>query len=130
MTSSAPVAAPADRGFIAGLTRASVLHPWLFLFGAAVVSAVSIWLASRLTIDSSFAKLLPDDVASVRTVKELIQRVGGDGTVFVNIESLDGPQGLPKAEALAPALTRDFLAMGPDQIRSVDENLHPIERWY
>ena len=64
----------------------------------------------------------------MRHVKELIARVGGDGTVFVNIESLDGPQGLPKAEALAPRLASEFLAMGPQTIRSVDENLRPVTR--
>ncbi len=117
-------------GFIARLTAASVQNPWLFLAAAALLSAISIWLASGLRIDASFERLLPDNVASVQHVKELIKRVGGDGTVFVNLESLDGPQGLPRAEALAPALAREFLAMGPATIRSVDENLRPVERWY
>jgi predicted RND superfamily exporter protein len=119
-----------SRSAIARLTRASAQYPALFLVVAAALAAVSMWLASHLRIDSSFAELLPEDVPSVRHVKELIKRVGGDGTVFVNIESLDGPDGLGKAQALAPVLTRDFLAMGPEQIRSVDENLRPVERWY
>src|SRR2546421_4746531 len=60
----------------------------------------------------------------------MVKRVGGDGTVFVNIEALDGPQDLPKAEALAPKLAQDFLAMGPDQIRAVDFQVAPVEKWY
>ena len=73
---------------------------------------------------------MPEDVPSVREIKQLIQRVGGDGTVLVVIESMDGPAGLPKAEALAPALARDFLAMGPSQIRSVQSSMAPIRDWY
>src|SRR5205823_13191470 len=37
---------------------------------------------------------------------------------------------LPKAEALAPKLAQEFLAMGPDQIRAVDWHVKRIESWY
>jgi predicted RND superfamily exporter protein len=112
------------------VTRASILRPWTFLAVAAGLTAVSAFFASGLSINSSFAELLPEDVASVRHVKELLKRVGGDGTVFVNVESLDGASGLPKAMALGPVLAKDFLAMGPDQVRAVDANLKPVQRWY
>jgi len=125
-----PTETTTPRDFIGRITQASVERPWAFLAAAAVVTAISVWLASGLRIDSSFAELLPEDVPSVKHVKELIQRVGGDGTVFVNIESLDGPAGLAKVEALAPKLAQDLLAMGPDQIRSVDANLTPVRSWY
>ncbi len=87
-------------------------------------------LASGLEIRSSFEELLPSDMPSVRQVKELIRRVGGDGNVLVVVESLQGPEGLKKVEALAMALTRDFLAMGPDQIRSVQSSMAPVRDWY
>src|SRR6267142_1803631 len=50
--------------------------------------------------------------------------------VLVVTESLEGPSGLKKAEALAPVLAKEFLALGPDQIRSVQWSMTPIRQWY
>jgi uncharacterized protein len=112
------------------LTSFSIAHPFRMLGGAAVLGAISIWLASGLEIRSSFQELLPSDLPSVRLIQEMVKRVGGDGTVFVNIESLDGPQGLRACETLAPKLVDEFLALGADQIRAVDWNVKGIEDWY
>jgi uncharacterized protein len=115
---------------IARVTRFSIARPFLTASGAAIVAAVSAWLASGLEIRSSFQELLPSDLPSVRLIQEMVRRVGGDGTVFVNLEALDGPQALPAAEGLAPKLARDFLAMGPDQVRAVDWNVKEVQVWY
>jgi uncharacterized protein len=123
-------APPVRRGVVAALTRAGLNHPVPVLLLSALAVAVSVKLASGLEIRSSFQELLPEDVPSVREIKQLIQRVGGDGTVLVVVESMDGPAGLPKAEALAPALARDFIALGPTQIRSVQSSMAPIRDWY
>jgi hypothetical protein len=50
--------------------------------------------------------------------------------VFVNVETRDGTEGLAAAKKLAPVLAREFQAMGPDVIRSVDWNVAPIRDWY
>jgi len=123
-------APPQRRGVVAALTRAGLNRPVPVLFLSVLAVAVCVKLASGLEIRSSFQELLPEDVPSVREIKQLIQRVGGDGTVLVVVESMDGPAGLPKAEALAPALARDFIAMGPAQIRSVQSSMAPIRDWY
>src|SRR5438132_8735852 len=120
---------PSNR-LIARITSFSIARPFLTLASAAVLAAVAIWLASGLEIRSSFQELLPSDLPSVRLIQEMVKRVGGDGTVFVNIEALDGPQGLPACEALAPKLAQEFLSMGPDQVRAVDWNVKGIEGWY
>ncbi len=112
------------------LTRASLRRPALFLALAAAVAGAGAWLASGLEIRSSFEELLPADVPSVRHAKELVKRVGGDGTVLVNVESLEGPPGLGRAEALAARLADEYRALGPSVIRSVESNLLPVERWY
>ena len=88
---------------VAALTKAGLNRPIPVLLVSALAVAVCVKLASGLEIRSSFQELLPEDVPSVREIKQLIQRVGGDGTVLVVVESMDGPSGLPKAEALAPA---------------------------
>src|SRR5476651_2296699 len=91
---------PVRNGLISRVTRAAVDHPARFLLVALLVAAVSVKLASGLEIRSSFEELLPEDVPSVREIKDLVKRVGGDGTILMVVESLDGPQGLRKAEAL------------------------------
>ena len=116
-------------GFITRLTRAGLRHPWRFLACALALSGVSIWLASSLEIRSSFEELLPSDLPSVRNVKELMRRVGGDGTVLVSVEVLDGGS-LASAEAMAPVLAGDFQAMGRDTVRAVEWNLNPVEAYY
>lgn len=119
-----------QRGIIARVTEAAVARPGSFLAAALVIAAVSVWGASHLEIRSSFQELLPEDLPSVREVKELIRRVGGDGTVLVMIESQDGASGLPQAESLARELAPEFLALGPAVIRSVESNVRQVEDWY
>jgi predicted RND superfamily exporter protein len=121
---------PEDRGLISRVTRAAVDRPWRLIVGALLVTLVAVKLASGLEIRSSFAELLPEDVPSVREIKELIKRVGGDGTILVVVESLNGPQDLRKDEALAEQLGKEILALGPEQIRSVQSRMTPVREWY
>jgi predicted RND superfamily exporter protein len=124
-----PTSSP-ERGVIAQVTRLAVARPGLFLAASLLIAGLSVWAASHLEIRSSFQELLPEDLPSVAQVKELIRRVGGDGTVLVVVETLDGPQGLKNAEAMAPVLAREFLALGPEEIRSVEYDVKPVEAWY
>jgi uncharacterized protein len=112
------------------MTREAIRRPYPFVIAALLLTVASLRLASGLEVRSSFAELLPADVPSAASVKELIRRVGGDGTVYVSVEALDGPTGLPAAKALAPVLAADFLAMGPDAIRSVESNVKPVEAYF
>jgi len=89
-------------------TRAAIRRPWRGLGAAALVCAVSLALAIRLEIRSSFEELLPADLPSVAQIKELSRRMGGDGNVLVNVESVNGPAGLPRAQALARVLAGEI----------------------
>jgi len=113
-----------------GFTRAAVRHPWRVLAAAAVLTAGATALATRLEIRSSFEELLPKDLPSVTQIRELSRRVGGDGNVLVNVESLEGPAGLSRAQPLAKVLAREFLALGADRVRSVEFDVGEIQRWY
>jgi predicted RND superfamily exporter protein len=121
---------PARTGLISRVTRAAVDHPARFLLVALAIAAVSVKLASGLEIRSSFEELLPEDVPSVREIKDLVKRVGGDGTILIVVESLDGPPGLRKAEAMGDRLAKEILALGPKQIRSVQSSMAPIRDWF
>jgi predicted RND superfamily exporter protein len=117
-------------GFISRLTDASLRAPARFLIVAGALTVVSVWLASGLEIRSSFEELLPSDVPSVAHVKELVRRVGGDGTVLVVIEVLDPAGGLQHAEDLARELAQEYLDFGPSTIRAVEWNMDRIKKWY
>jgi predicted RND superfamily exporter protein len=123
---------PLGRGLLGRLTRASLHHPFVFLLVAAALFAAGVRLGLTLfgDIHSSFQELLPAKFASVRQINDLLARVGGDGTVLVVIESKDGRAGLPAAQAFAPVLVKDYLAMGPDVIRSIEWNRREVEAWY
>jgi len=126
---NAPTSSPRRR-VIARVTEAAVARPFLFLAVSLLLAGVSVWAASHLEIRSDLRELLPDDFPSVREVKDLIQRVGGDGTVLVVVESTDGPSGMKKAEAAAGELAKEFIALGPSEIRSVESNVRQVEAWY
>ncbi len=101
------------RGVIARVTEAAVARPGTFLAVSLLIATVSVWAASHLEIRSSFQELLPEDLPSVREVKELIRRVGGDGTVLVLIESLDGPAAV-RAEIKKRKIEANPLAVNLD----------------
>jgi len=108
-------------------TRGAVRHPWRVLAAAAVLTAGATALATRLEIRSSFEELLPKDLPSVTQIRELSRRVGGDGNVLVNVESLEGPAGLSGAQPLAKVLARELLALGADRVRSVEFDVGEIQ---
>src|SRR5216683_942050 len=112
------------------ITKLALAYPWLFLGIAGILTAVSVWLASGLQIRSSFEELLPPNMSSVVRIKELVRRVGGDGTVLVTIESLEPRDDLSHAKALARELADEYLGLGRSAIRSVEYNVEPVERWY
>lgn len=114
---------------IARLTALSLRRPGLFVAVAAALAAGSVALASRLEIRSSFEELLPADLPSVRHAKELAKRVGGDGTVLVNVEVLEGGD-LRRAEAMLEQLGQEYRDLGPDVIRAVQTDMRRVEGWY
>src|ERR1700687_1757023 len=107
------------RKSIKRLTELALTYPWVVLGAAAILTLLSGWLASSLEIHSSFEELLPPNVSSVIRIKELVRRVGGDGTVLVTIESLDRSEDLSYAETLARELADEYSRLGRSAIRSV-----------
>jgi len=112
------------------VTRAVLHRPLRVLLAAVLLTACAAWFATGLEIRSSFEELLPSDVPSVAHVKELVRRVGGDGTVLVNVESTTGPDNIENAKAVAQELAVDYLAMGSSTVRSVEWNTREAESWY
>jgi len=118
------------RLLVTRVTELALRRPWHFVVTAAILSAVSVWLTLGLEIRSSFEALLPPKLPSVVHIKELLRRVGGDGTVLVNVEAQSGDEDLTYAKALASQLASEYLQLGPSVIHSVESNVAPIEGWY
>ncbi len=148
---SASSSAPSDanrsvsRRAIARATQLFVAHPFRVLLVAALLTAGSIQLASGLEIRSNFDELLPSDIPSVAHIKEMVRRVGGDGSVLVVLGSSDSAPGardasgnpipprqidLAAAKRLAPALVKELLALGPDKVRAVQWNTRDVQSWF
>jgi predicted RND superfamily exporter protein len=115
---------------ITRVTQAALRRPWQFFFGAAILTVVSVWLSLGLEIRSSFEELLPPNLPSVVHIKELLRRVGGEGTVLVTVENLDSAADISGAEAFASKLAEEYRKLGPSVIRSVESNVGPSESWY
>ena len=131
MPPSARTELSAGLRLVAAVTDLSYRRRWLFLAVAMALTVGAVVLASRLEIRSSFAELLPENLPSVANLKELIRQVGGDGTVLVSIEALpEDSNGLTRAESWATSLGKEIRALGPSEIRSVEDNIQETERWY
>src|SRR5215813_8268279 len=115
---------------VSRITELALRRPWRFVLGAAALTGVSVWLTLGLEIRSSFEELLPPHLPSVVHIKELLRRVGGDGTVLVTVETQDPVGELTQARAFASKLAEEYLRLGPSVIRSVEWNVAPIEKWY
>src|SRR6478609_5375038 len=97
-----------SRALIASITRTAVRSPWLVLLAGLIVTGLSIAAITRLDIRSNFEELLPEDVPSVAHIKQMIARVGGDGSVLVLVESINGRDGVLAAKKLVPVLAEEL----------------------
>jgi len=118
------------RHLVARVTAGALARPGRFLIAGGFLAGVSAWLASGLEVRSSFEELLPPNMPSVVHLKELMQRIGGEGTVLVTVETLEASDGLTPAKALASKLAHEFLQLGPSVIRSVEFDPSTVEKWY
>ncbi len=84
------------------LIRAVVGRPGWVVALALALSAVSLFLARDIRIDTDFAKLLPPERASVQAIERLRETVGGESDVAVAIESPSLEANQRFAEALIP----------------------------
>ena len=95
-------------------------HPSRVLAVIAAVTLVSIFLATRLRVETSFESLLPESRPSVVELRRVSARTSSQSTIFVVLEGQD-PVGLRRAaDALVPALRE----IGPPWVGSVENGVH------
>ncbi|HEY4183014.1 MAG TPA: MMPL family transporter [Kofleriaceae bacterium] len=110
------------------LTRLVLRHALAIVICGALVTAAGIALASRLSLQTDLAELLPERAPSVIALHALSKRVGGTGNVAIAVESLDGRPDALRAymPLLADELRRD---LGP-QLLSLRYSRKEISDFY
>ena len=102
------------------LLRAQVHKPSIVLFLVALVTAASVLLALRLTVQTGFQAMLPETRKSVQELDRVAARTAGVSTIFIVLEG-DDKLALRKAgDALVPELK----ALGPPWVGAVEDGVH------
>ncbi len=97
---------------------ASYVHksPWVIVFISLAISIAGGYLATGISIKSDFASLLPDTAQSVIDLREISDRMGGMGTLMVQVQGED----LKSMERFADDLVKRIRAYPEDEVRFVD----------
>ena len=91
-------------------------HPWSIVIVAFAIAATGGTLASHIAIKSDFASLLPDSAQSVKDLRAISDRMGGMGTLILEIDGQD----LGAMERFAEALVAKLKTYPKDEIKFID----------
>ncbi|MFW5972742.1 MAG: efflux RND transporter permease subunit [Bacteroidota bacterium] len=101
--------------------RMLIRRAGLVLGIAVAASAMGLFFASNLTVDTDFSKLIPSDYPSVQALERLREEVGGESSVDVVIESPSFEANRQFAEDLIPrALALTGNGRGEEYLTRVD----------
>jgi hypothetical protein len=104
---------------LGGLVRWQLTRPTQVLGAVGLLTAASLVLASRLTLNTAFETLLPESRPSVIELHRISARTSSLSTLFVVLEGQD-PAGVRKAvDALVPALRE----LGPPWAGQVEDGV-------
>ena len=99
-TASIPLAQRALRG----LGRLAYRRPGWLLILVTITLAPTGWLASQLTLRSSFLDLLPEDREPVRQTNRVIELTGAGSDVLIAIDARDRERAITSARAIETVL--------------------------
>lgn len=91
-------------------------HPWLVVAIGLAFSAAGGFLTTKIGIHSNFADLLPDQSPAVRDLKSINKRIGGRGTLMVQVAG----KNLPAMERFADALVSKMRAYPPEEVLYIE----------
>jgi predicted RND superfamily exporter protein len=111
---------------LARLVKLQIERPLVVLAFAAVSVAASLFLASKLSLKTSFGELLPANKESVIVADKVNERLASISTMGVVIEGSDN-EGLKRfVDALAPKIRE----IGPPLVGLVDEGVQESKRFF
>ena len=91
-------------------------HPWLVVAIGLGLSAAGGFFTSKIGIHSSFSDLLPDQSPAVRDLKSISKRIGGRGTLMVQVEG----KNVKAMERFTDALVEKIKAYPKDEVLFVE----------
>ncbi len=103
---------------IAAYAALLLRRPGTLLIALIVVTAASVWAASRLTINTNQLDLISQDLQAVKDVKRVVDMVGGAGHLIIPVRGNDEKLLKATADDLAAALLAD-----KKHIRAVTDKL-------
>jgi hypothetical protein len=115
----------ASASLVERFARLQLARPIPVLLSVAVVAALALGLAMRLTILTGFESLLPDSRPSVKELERVAARTSGVSTIFVVLEG-ERAEGL---RAAADSLVRELDALGPPWIGEAEDGVQDVERF-
>lgn len=107
--------------FAYGYANFVVKHATAVLMSVLAVFAVSLWLTSKLTINSNQLELISQELPEVKEVKRVIDMVGGAGHLILGVRNDDEKQLKAVADDIAEMLKAD-----KENVRTVSYRL-PVE---
>ncbi|MCB0326225.1 MAG: MMPL family transporter [Bdellovibrionales bacterium] len=105
---------------------AVVDHPWWSLVIVTITLIPSLYLCFQLSLKSDFKTLLPQKTPSVITLNQLVQRVGGLGSLIIAIESKD----IKATEHFIEDLVIELKKMPPKYVRFLEYNIEDVKKFY
>jgi hypothetical protein len=113
-------------GFFARLTHVQLSRPWWVVLGVALSLVPTGWLASRLSLHTSFSELLPDDKPSVVELRRSEQRLASSSTLTIVAESAN----TAALERFVDQLTPKLAALDPALVSSVDSGTRDVRAFF
>ena len=101
-------------------------HPWKIVLVALLISIAGGYLTTKLSINSDFAMLLPEDAQSVKDLKAISKRMGALGTLIVQIQGDD----FKAMKRLVDDLVVRLKAYPPSQIRFIDYKVNEHKKFF
>jgi uncharacterized protein len=99
---------------------------WPLALFFTLLFALSIFQASHLKLKSDFKELLPDNLQSIKDLNRILNRVGGEGSLIVAVESNN-----PDASI---RFAKDFVAkvkqLPPGYVQTIDDNVADVKKFF
>jgi predicted RND superfamily exporter protein len=114
--------------FLGALVGLQVQRPWMLLLAVAAVTAMFGAFATRLSLDTRYEALLPDNQPSVTELHRVEGRTAIAQTVLILLESDPrsprGPGAAAVLRSMGDALVPALAALGPQTISSAEDGPH------
>lgn len=101
-------------------------HPWRISIVSVLIAVVGAILTSQLGLKTDFATLLPENAQSVKDLRSIADRMGGMGTLMVQVEGDD----LPAMERFADDLVGKLKSYPKSYIKFIDYRIDLQKKFF